>query len=161
MTTAQDSSMYGAMGLDLFAGIYQASAQREAGRANKAIADWNAKVADLQAVDAITRGEWGVSRHRKGVQALVGTQRASFAAQGVVVDQDTAGQVVDQTIQLGEEDAATIRTNAIREAWGFKVQAADQRLRGKLAKAEGDSAAIGTLLTTGARAADTYRRGTE
>ncbi len=159
--TAQDNSMYSAMGLDLFAGIYQANAAREAGRANKAIDDWNAKVADLQAMDAITRGEWGVARQRRGVQSLVGSQRASFAAQGVVVDQDTAGQVVDQTIQLGEEDAATIRTNAIREAWGFKVQAADQRLRGKLAQAEGDNAAVGTLLTTGARAADTYYRGTK
>ena len=38
----------------------------------------------------------------------------------------------------------------MREAWGFKVDATNQRNAGRAARAQGRNAAIGTLLTTGA-----------
>ena len=38
---------------------------------------------------------------------------------------------------LGELDAMTIRNNAAREAWGYKVQAADIRERARITRREG------------------------
>lgn len=139
-------------------GLAQAYGQAQAGSAAQKLADRNADLDDIRARDAIARGEKAEARHRIEVRRLQGAQRAGFAAQGVVVDQDTAGAVVEETEVLGELDALTIRNNAAREAWGFRVQAADTRARGAIAKREGRNQAAGTLLTSAGSTALSYER---
>ena len=53
---------------------------------------------------------------------------------------------------IGEQDALTIRANAARQAWGYKVEANNYRNEGRVAKATGRNAAAGTYLTTAANA---------
>lgn len=131
-----------------------AYAQMESGRSEERLARQNAAIMDMQAADAIERGRQEEAKHRRGVRRLVGAQRAGFAGQGVVVDQDTAGDLVDESEYLGELDALTIRNNAARDAWGLQTQAQDTRLRGRMARWAGYSAAGGTLATAGGRAAE-------
>lgn len=139
-------------------GLTQAYAQNQAGDAAKKLADRNADLDLLRADDAVARGAEAERRHRVEVAKLTGAQRAGFAGQGVVVGRDSAATVEQETQTLGELDALTIRNNAAREAWGFKVQAADTRYRGRLAQREGRMQAVGTLLTTGANGALSYEK---
>ena len=125
-------------------GIKQGNAQKKAGEkqqeaANSAaeLSDFNAAVADIQATDAIERGAEEESRFRSLVRGSVGAQRASFAAQNIDVGYGSALDVQQDAATLGELDALTIRSNAQREAWGFKVAAYDYRKRGEIQREEG------------------------
>lgn len=127
---------------------FSAMGSMQAGRYQRQVADYNASVAELQAQDAVVRGRDAEKRHRSQVSGLIGAQRASMAAQGQdLSDPDSsAGQIQEDTAYLGELDALTIRNNAAREAWGFRVQAEDMRMRGALAEIEGRNKAVGTIL---------------
>jgi hypothetical protein len=111
--------------------------QREASESQAALADFNAQVADLQAKDAIERGAEEESRFRTQVRGAIGTQRAGIAASNIDVGFGSAVDVQADAAYLGELDALTIRTNAAREAWGYKVQATDLRKRADIARKEG------------------------
>jgi len=128
-----------------------ASAQKSAGKSQQALANYNASISDIKANDAIARGAEEETRHRLGTRKLIGSQRAAFAASGVdITDPDsTAVNVFADTAALSEVDALTIRSNAAREAWGYRAQAQDDRARGRIAKQTGDNQAIGTLINAG------------
>lgn len=145
-------------GAQATAGAAGAYSQAQAGRYNSKIHGMNARVADAQAADSLRRGEVAVQKHRKDVRKLRSAQRAAYAAQGVVVDQDVAAAVDDETLTLSAEDEKTIAMNATLEAWGHRVEAADSRAKGKMAKREGRNDALGTLLSTVGRFADTTNR---
>lgn len=111
--------------------------QRKASESQAALADYNAKVADLQAQDAIERGAEEEGRFRSTVRLTIGAQRAGIAAGNVDVGFGSAVDVQADAAYLGELDALTLRTNAAREAWGFKVQGEDLRKRAAIARKEG------------------------
>ncbi len=113
------------------------AAERRAAESSAALADYNAAVADIQARDATQRGTEEESKFRQGVDVLIGSQRAGFAAAGVDVGFGSAVDVQADAALLGELDALTIRTNAAREAWGYKVEATDLRERARIAREEG------------------------
>lgn len=115
-------------------------AAREAGEADAARLEYNARVAEAQGDDALLRGTEEEQRFRSTVRGLIGSQRAGFAAQGVNVGSGSAVDVQADAAYLGELDALTIRSNAQREAWGFRVQAEDARLGAAAARRGGRSA---------------------
>jgi hypothetical protein len=146
------------------------TAAKEAGQAQQAasekqaeILDYNAHVADVQAADAIDRGAQEESKFRQGVKALVGSQRAGFAGAGVDVGYGSAVDVQGDAAYLSEIDAAQIKQNAQREAWGFKVQSVEltkragvtrmegamQAQAGEVAQSTARIGAVGGLVTTG------------
>lgn len=144
-------------GAQAVAGLFGAWSAYRAGKFNSKVDLLNAKVADLQAKDAIRRGEVAAERQRQIGRRTIGAQRAGFAGQGVMVDQDTAAQVVSDTERAVQQDVQTIRVNAALEAWGYQVNATDSRAKATIAKREGSDRAAETLLTSSAHAADTYR----
>lgn len=80
-------------------------------------------LADQQAQDAIQRGQVAEQKQRDLTKQRIGTQQAALAAQGT----DLSGSPTDilgDTARAGEMDALTIRNNAAREAYGYKVQGA-------------------------------------
>lgn len=122
------------------AGQQQAEAgvhAREAADSQARLQDYNAKVADLQAADAVARGAEDESRFRTTVRTAIGTQRAGFAASNIDVGFGSAVDVQADAAYLGELDALAIRNNAARQAWGFKVSAEDLRMRADIARREG------------------------
>lgn len=84
----------------------------------------NQKIADAKAVDATLRGELEERQHRIRVAQELGLVRAGAAQRGVLVDEGSAWDVTEDTVALGELEALTIRSNAAREAAGFRNQAA-------------------------------------
>lgn len=129
--------------------VQQAGAARMKADYDKSVADSNAKLADYQAEDAIQRGDKESSKLNKAVSGLVGNQRANFAAQGIDVGTGSASEVQRDTKFLGALDYLKIKTNAAREAFGYKVQAANYTSAGQFAYAAGQNEANNTILTGG------------
>lgn len=86
------------------------------------VAARNAKIADLQAEDALRRGENEAAELRRRVAATKSAQRVSLAAKGLDLTYGTAADLQDQTDFFGESDVATVRTNARKEAWSRRSQ---------------------------------------
>lgn len=89
------------------------------------VAARNAKIADLQAEDALRRGENEAAELRRRVAATKSAQRVSLAAKGLDLTYGTAADLQDQTDFFGEYDVATVRTNARKEAWSRRSQSAN------------------------------------
>jgi hypothetical protein len=141
-------------------GAAGAYSQIQAGRFNSKVDEFNARIATQQAGDALRRGTVATQDHRKQVSQLKGAQRAALAASGVVVDQDTAADLLADTDTVAKRDEQTIRTNAAMEAWGFQVQAEDERARARVERATSRSDAAGTVMSTIGRFNDTaYKAG--
>lgn len=131
---------------------YSAMGSLQAGSYQRSVADYNAAVAEYQAQDAITRGAEAERRHRAGTRGLIGAGRASSGAQGQDLnDPDSSAMDIQlEAAYMGELDALTLRNNAAREAWGYKVNAQNSRVQGQIAYADARGKAVGTILTTSA-----------
>lgn len=125
--------------LDLFSGISAANAARRWASYQAALQEQNAVYLDYAAGDAVARGQFteGVARLHGGQK--IAAQTAGYAASGVDVQSGSAAQVGGQTATMTELDAQLIRNNAMREAWGYKTQAAQARFGAKLSRATGES----------------------
>jgi hypothetical protein len=132
------------------------AAAQDAAESQAELSEANAKLAEQQAEDATARGAVAENQFRTQVRGMIGSQRAGFAASGVDVAFGSALDVPADAARLGELDALTIRSNAAREAWGYKVTAwndvqtaAIQRKEGANAKAAGNAAATGNYWGAG------------
>lgn len=134
----------------------QAQGQRSAGSAQRAMFEANARIADLQAQDAVLRGQEAARQKLVQTRGLIGSQRATLAAQGIDVESGTALDLQVETAGLGALDALTIRNNAAREAWGYRVQASDLESKGVFSSLAASNAAGSTLATGGLQIARDY-----
>lgn len=130
------------------------------GRFANAVAERNAQLAERQGQDALARGELAANRVGGQTDQAVSSGRAAAAAGGSDVNVGSAAAVTASERLVGAVDALTIRNNAAREAWGYNVEAANQRMQGRLALLSGENqaarqrlASYGTLLSG---AADIY-----
>jgi hypothetical protein len=146
------------IGLTVAGTVMQARGQWKAGNAARDVGDFNAQVAEQQAQDALTRGREDEQQFRLGVKSIVASQRAGFAGQNVDVTQGSAVDVQADAAFLGELDALRIRTNAGREAWGYRMDAENSRLQGKNAQSASRWNAAGTVLGGGAQVAGVFER---
>lgn len=93
----------------------------------------NAILAERAAADATLRGEQAERRQRMQIGGVQGRQRAVLAANGVLIDDGSALDLTSDTAAIGEVDALTIRSNAQREALGFRAQGANYSADAQLA----------------------------
>lgn len=140
-------------------GIAQSGAYREQGRYAQSMGNINAGFADLQAQNALQRGELMAEREGQRAGATIGAQRASYAAQGVSVNSGSAATAQADTAGLSAIDQLMIRNNAAREAWGYNVQALNDRTQAKFAALSGKTNANSTLLTGGMGFAQSMAKG--
>ena len=139
--------------------MQQAQATQAAANYNAQIGDMNARIAEQRADDAIDRGRTEEQRKRQEVAKLKGAQVAAMAANGVDVSFGSPLDTIVDTAVLGELDALTVRSNAHREAYDYRVDAANKRAGASLSRMQGESArtggylnAAGTILTGAGRA---------
>lgn len=126
--------------------IQQAQATASANRYNAQVADMNAKLSDRRAKDAIERGAIEEQKKRQQVQQVLGKQQAAFAANGVDLTFGSPLDTIVDTSVMGELDALTIRSNTYREAYDFKVDAANKRSSATLSRMNADAAETGGFL---------------
>ena len=134
-------------GLALKGSADEAKALRKQGDYQKDMYDFNSNIAKLQGEDAIKRGEREAIRYEKKGQQAIGASRAALAAQGVDVSSGSALDVQTDIAEQAAVGAVTIRNNAWREAWGYKVQAESYSKQGYMAREAAQSQARQTMLT--------------
>jgi len=127
----------------------EADNQRRLGKYQQQMSRINSKRAEMQAEDALKRGEVEAARYGNKVNQMVGSQKAALAAQGIDVASGSAADIIDQTYAFGVEDVQTIRNNAFREALGYRQQASDYIGQGNLARSGAKAQANQTLIAGG------------
>lgn len=133
--------------------VAQSRAERAQGDYQSRISRLNAELATLSASDAIRRGERLTAQRFRQARQIIGAQRAAFAAQGVIVGVGTALELELQEAEAAAGDAITLRNNAYREAFGFRVEAISLEEEARLARTLGRERSRATLLTGGIMAA--------
>jgi len=113
-----------------------------------------ADMQERQAQSTLLAGERAEQTSRLSTAGLKGAQRAAMAANGVDLGEGSAARVLTSTDVMGESDAETIRANAIRQAFGYRIDATLRR--GAAAAIKPGMAAFTTLLGTGAQVASTW-----
>ena len=107
------------VGLTAATAGYSAYSTVQQGKYEAEVAGQNAQLASKAAGDALQRGKEDAAAARMRVRAIIGAQRAKYAASGAELS-GTPVDVLADTAQLGELDALTIENNAAREAYGYR-----------------------------------------
>lgn len=166
LTPEQLAALSGAAGTigiagDLASGFFGARAYQDQADLQRLAGGINRDFANLQAEDAIKRGDVAAARYGQKVGRLIGSQRAGYAAQGVAVNTGSAAAVQDEARLEGALDAQQIRNNAWREAFGLRAQGSGYVRDANLSAMASEGAGRGTLATAGWRAlqggVDVYR----
>lgn len=132
--------------------------QYQSGKYQSDIARENAKTAEYQGEYAARIGAIDEQNYLAKVRGVLGAQRARLGAAGVDPNTGTPLDMQTDTLQFGARDALTIRNNAAREAWGYRVEAVNSLEQGRLARSEAQYGAASTLLTGGAQAYGIYNQ---
>lgn len=144
-------NMCSASGISTGAGVLGTLSQMQATKNNAAyqasVANQNAAIADSQAVSAGQQGAEEQARIRQQARQVAGSQKASFAANGLDIQSGSALSALSDTALLSEQDAQTSRRNTEQQMWGYGVQAQNYRNQAKAAKLEGRNQSTSALLT--------------
>ncbi len=150
----------GAMGA-----IQSSQAAASAAKYNAAVAEQNAAIQKRNASMAIQAGEQRVAMEGLKTKAKVGGIMATQGAQGVDVMSGSALDVRSSAADLGELDALTVRSNAVKEAYGYEVnamndkaQAALDRKQASASLASGWYGAAGSLLGAASSAGSQFAK---
>ena len=152
-----ETAGFGIQGVaDLGSAYAESESIKAQGDYQRSISQMNADLANQQALDAQKRGEGAARDQRRETMQKVGAQRAALAESGVDVGSGSAAQMQLDTELVGVQDERTLRNNAVREAWGFRSQAANSMAQGDFASITARGQATQTLLNGGMRAAGNF-----
>lgn len=150
------AALAGTQALSAGASIYEGYAQGQALKAkanlDSKLFEMNAQLSETKANDATARGEKEASRVKLNTKQVIGRQRAALAAQGIDVESGTPLQAQEDAAAAGAQDVLTVRNNAWREAWGYRVEAQNARTQGIFGQQTAKMMASTSLLTGGLRA---------
>lgn len=126
LTTLQNAStalQAGGAAFSTVGAYYGARSQQLALEGQAEIERINARSAELAAQQELYAGQSAEISHRQKVGALKNRQIAGYAGSGVTLDSQSVQNVLNSTDYIGEVDANTIQANAVRAAFGRRVQA--------------------------------------
>jgi hypothetical protein len=128
----------------------------EQGQAQKRNADYQAKVADMNATISkqnanyeMALGEQRNEQQQTKAKAAVGSIVANQGANGLDVNSGSNLAVQTGAEEMGALDSQTIKNNATRTAYNYQVQATEATAQGQLDRAEGSQAQLSSYLNMG------------
>ncbi|WP_223513985.1 hypothetical protein [Pseudomonas sp. GL-R-26] len=127
-------------------GVMGAQNAKQEGAFNASMLKGNAAFKEQAAQETINAGDTSADWQRVRTGQAIGTQRTAQAANGIDVNSGSASQLQDDTAMLGELDALTIQNNAAREAYGYRVQAQQDRKNAAQVKINAGNKATGSIL---------------
>lgn len=125
-------------------------AQQEAAEYNATLMEYNATIANQQAVQRAELGRQEELRQRRRVSGLIGQQRATFGATGAVVDTGSTLGVIEDTAYLGEQDAMSIRYNSAVDVWALNNKSSNYAAQSNLQRSQGANAVASGYMGAGA-----------
>lgn len=120
--TAQTLQMGGAA-IQVIGAISSALSTRLALKGAAQIAEINAGVAEHAAQLELSRGQDLVAAATERAGQVKGAQRAAMAANGIDLGVGSAAEILTTTDMVKEHDMQTIQANAVRAAWGHRMNA--------------------------------------
>lgn len=114
---------------------YGAKSQQSSLNLQAGLSDINARMSESAAQQTLLAGQRDEQKSDIATANLKGAQRASMAANGIDLGVGTAAQLLTSTDTLGEIDANTIQSNAVRNAMGYRTQAVNQTNQANMSRA--------------------------
>lgn len=112
----------------LWSSYQQSESIRSSARLTARINELNANFIEMDAINAEKQGFSESARYQSIIDKTIGSQRASFAGQGVDVSFGTAAQVQAETRLVGFLNRMDIETAARNRALGLRIEASNVRL---------------------------------
>lgn len=114
-------------------GAYTSSvAEKNARKYGAHVDRLNAAAAERQADDALRRGMTEMHVILREGRSVMAKQQVAFAANGLDLTEGSPLAILDDTNYFSNLDAATVRGNSEKEAWGLRVRATGMRAEGAL-----------------------------
>lgn len=132
--------------ISLVGGMMGAQNARQEGAFNSGMLKRNAALKEQAAQETIFAGDTSADWQRVRTGQGIGTQRSVQAANGIDVNSGSAAQLQDDTAMIGELDALTIQNNAAREAYGYRIQADQDRMNAAQTLTNAGNKATGSIL---------------
>lgn len=126
--------------------VISAMGQMQAGKAQAASDNFQAKQSKILAEDALKRGAQAEEAKRRETAQLQSRQQAVMAASNLDITSGSPLAILGDTAALGELDASIIKSNAAREAQQYNTQGKLFSLSASNAKSAGMIGAFGTVL---------------
>lgn len=120
------ASLLGQIGGAASSGIgsyFGAATQKITLQGQAAIADSNARMAELAAQSVLLQGQRQAGAVTLRAGQLKSSQRAAMAANGVDLGVGSAAELQASTDVMKEIDKDTVEANAVLNAWGYRTQA--------------------------------------
>lgn len=116
------------VGMSTVGSIFAALAEKSRLRSQARLAEINASIMDSNARNTIRAGTIEESRVKLATAQAKSQQRAQITSSGIdIAGSNTALARLTGTDVIGEVDAATVRSNALRAAWGQRFEAGNLR----------------------------------
>lgn len=125
-TQLASASLIGQIGGGVTSAIgsyYSAATQKATLQGQAAVADVNARIAELGAQSALYQGQQQVGALTLKAGQLKSSQRTAMAANGIDLGSGNAVEIQASTDIMKEIDANTLTANAVRSAFGYRTQA--------------------------------------
>lgn len=149
MAIASLAGQAAGVGMSSVGKYYAAKGDKYSLRLQAKLDEINARMSEGAARDSLARGERAEQSRRLETGKLKSAQRVSLAANGVDLTSDTANDILTTTDLMGEIDADTIKVNAMREAWGHRMDAGSLRSSAASKRASAKAISPGMALAGG------------
>lgn len=126
-------------GVQAVGSVWSGFAQNESSEVRSGLLRYNAATYRQSAADILQIGDFNAQQRMEEARQLIGTQRVALAANGIVLDQDTALDLVSETAGVGAVDALLEIANAERQAIEVMRRANIQDQEAGLEDAIGDA----------------------
>lgn len=137
--------------LGLIATGIGAAGQVQEGKEQKAAAFREANYLEEQGRDILTIGSSQEERFRREVAMIAGAQRSQIGTRNITKS-GTALDILKQTKQFSDEEAAAIINDAARQAHGLRTQARHTRAAGRSLQRNSYYSATASLISGGVQA---------
>lgn len=154
------SMAYVAVALTVVSAAVSATAAIQQGQAQKNAAEYNAKVQEQAAHDALQRGSDEAAANQDRTRRLIATQRAGFGASGLDISSGSPLDILTETAGLGKLDSLRLINNAQREGQGLMAQSEITKYQGDQAQTAGYMNAAATILGSASNGYFGYKKAT-
>lgn len=148
-------------GMNAIGAYGQAKSEKSSLRYQAQMLDMNASLAERRAQIALEQGQYQAAEIERAGARAKGSQRAALGASNVALGEGTALAIQAGTDLVTAEDARQARINAVRAAWGHRIEGTNERNKALMARTGAKaispgSAAFTSLLGSATSMASSY-----
>ena len=109
----------------------------------------NNELLEFQRQDVLAQGTRESGKIREAAKRMESDQIAAYAAQGIDVNSGSASLVRADTAYLAEIDALEVKNNAMKAAFGYRVNQLQNTINARTGSTAAENRAASTLVTGG------------